>query len=120
MKEYGCTPPLFENKDKICTNETMAKQVWKYWDSTKYKTSCPDPCKVMLVRAMWMTDKIKEDSSMRLYFRGRVKVMQSYYAYSGLTLIAEIGGYFGLFLGVSINQITYVTSFLQERVQKYF
>ena len=74
----------------------------------------------MLVRAMWMTDKIKEDSSMRLYFRGRVKVMQSYYAYSGLTLIAEIGGYFGLFLGVSINQITYVTSFVQECFQKYF
>ena len=120
MKEYGCTPPLFENKDKICTNETIAQQVWKYWESTKYKTNCTDPCKVMLVRAMWMTDKIKKDSSTRLYFRGRVKVVKSYYAYSGLTLIAEIGGYFGLFLGVSINQITYVLSFVQERVQKYF
>ena len=120
MKEYGCTPPIFENKDKICTNETIAKQVWKYWDSTKYKTSCPGPCKVMLVSAMWMKDKIETDSSVRLYFRSRVKVMKSYYAYSGLTLIAEIGGYFGLFLGVSINQITYVTSFVQEHFQKYF
>ena len=120
MKEYGCTPPLFENKDQICTNETTAKQVWKYWESAKYKTRCLDPCKVMLVRAMWMTDKIKKDSSMRLYFRGGVKVMKSYYAYTGLSLIAEIGGYIGLFLGVSINQITHLASFIQERVQKYF
>ena len=44
MKEYGCTPPLFKNKDKICTNETIAKQVWKYWDSKIYKSSCPNPC----------------------------------------------------------------------------
>ena len=119
MKEYGCTPPFFENKANICTNETIAKQVWEYWDSKKYQTSCLDPCKLMMVRVTSMENKSKTNSVVKLLFQQRVKVVKSYYSYSGLSLIAEIGGYFGLFLGVSINQITYVASFVQERVQKY-
>ena len=124
MKEYGCTPPFFENKENICTNEKIAIQVLEYWESTKYYTYCSDPCKGMSVSATWIKNKDaspdKQDSQAVLYFRRRVKVVKSYYAYSGLSLIAEIGGYIGLFLGVSINQITYLTSFVQERVQKYF
>ena len=34
-----------------------------------------------------------------------IKVTDEQYLYSGLSLIAEIGGYVGLFLGVSVNQI---------------
>ena len=125
MKEYGCIPPFFENKENICIDETISKQVWKYWHLTKYYTNCPDPCKVMLIRATAErgADEIRKDSRVKLSFRSRVKVVESYYNYSGLSLIAEIGGYFGLFLGVSINQITHVTSmtsYIQERFQKYF
>ena len=122
MKEYGCTTPIFKNKENICTNETISKQVFEYWDSTKYYTNCTDPCMEMLVQANRILVKniTKHYSEVKLYFRPRIKVVKSYYAYSGLSMIAEIGGYFGLFLGVSINQITYLTSFVQERVQKYF
>ena len=122
IKDFGCTPPFFENKEKICTNETISKQVWKYWNSKKYNTKCPDPCRAIeMIKAIEMENKITKNimSGLKLYFHHRGKVVKSYYAYSGLSLIAEIGGYFGLFLGVSINQITYVTSFLQERVQNY-
>ena len=93
LKKYGCTPPFFENKGKICNNETISKQVWTYWNSKKYHTNCPDPCKVMLIRSSWIEYKFHEDSIVRLHFRHRVKVVKSYYTYSGLTLIAEIGGY---------------------------
>ena len=120
MKEYGCTPPFFENKEKICTNETITKQVYTYWENTRYYTNCSDSCRVISVSANSMMRKnIQVDSQVRFNFRNSVKVVKSYYAYSSLSLIAEIGGYFGLFLGVSINQITYLTSFAQERVQKY-
>ena len=121
MKEYGCTPPFVKNKEKICTNETIAKQVMEYWDSMKYETNCPDRCKEILIRAMWMRNKLTKNNSsqLNLYFPDRVKVVKSYYAYSGLSLIAEIGGYIGLFLGVSINQITYLIPFIEEMVQKY-
>ena len=122
MEEYGCTPPFFENKEHICTNETISKQVFEYWNTEKYYTNCSNPCMEMLVQANSIEVKniTKHYSMVRLYFQPRVKVVKSYYAYSGLSLIAEIGGYFGLFLGVSINQITYLTSYVQERAQKYF
>ena len=34
-----------------------------------------------------------------------VKVFKAYYTYDGLSLIAEIGGYVGLFLGWSVQQL---------------
>ena len=122
MKEYGCTPPIFKEKENICTNNTISEQVFEYWDTAKYYTNCSDPCKEMLIQANNIREKniTKYFSEVKLYFRPKVKVVKSYYAYSGLSLIAEIGGYFGLFLGVSINQITYLTSKVQERVSKYF
>ena len=120
MKKYGCVPAFMKNKEKICTNETIAKQVMEYWDSVKYETNCPGRCKELLVKRNWLRDKFKKGSSeLKLYFYNRVRVVKSYYGYSGLTLIAEIGGYIGLFLGVSINQITYLISFIQERIRKY-
>ena len=39
-------------------------------------------------------------------FKRNIKVTEAQYLYSGLSLIAEVGGYVGLFLGVSVNQIT--------------
>ena len=46
-----------------------------------------------------------QGSQVEITFKENIKVTSSYYLYSGLSLIAEVGGYVGLFLGVSINQI---------------
>ena len=59
-------------------------------------------------------DKTKTSSSsyagangqLSINFKENIKVITSYHLYSGLSLIAEVGGYVGLFLGVSINQVT--------------
>ena len=72
-----------------------------------------------MVSTIWIKNKDEQDSQVKFYFYNRVKVVKSYYAYSGLSLIAEIGGYIGLFLGVSINQITNLILFIKEMVQKY-
>ena len=61
----------------------------------------------------------EQESEMKLYFPDRVKVVKSYKIYSGLALIAEIGGYVGLFLGVSINQITVIISAFEEWIRKH-
>ena len=100
-------------------NETISKHVHEYWDAAKYYTNCSDSCKEIVVSTIWIKNKDEQDSQVKFYFYNRVKVVKSYYAYSGLSLIAEIGGYIGLFLGVSFNQITHLTTFVQERIQKY-
>ena len=45
-------------------------------------------------------------------FEELIKVTTGKYLYSELSLIAEIGGYVGLFLGVSVNQISNFFDFL--------
>ena len=45
-------------------------------------------------------------------FEELIKVTTGKYLYSELSLIAEIGGYVGLFLGVSVNQISNFLDFL--------
>ena len=43
---------------------------------------------------------------MIINFKEYIKVTEAFYLYSTLTLIAEVGGYVGLFLGVSVNQVS--------------
>ena len=41
----------------------------------------------------------------RINLPEHIQVYESYYTYDGLSMVAEIGGYVGLFLGISVNQI---------------
>jgi len=48
----------------------------------------------------------------------KIKVYESYYIYSELSLIAEIGGYVGLFLGISVNQVTNLMDFILSKLER--
>ena len=76
MKEYGCTPPFFKNKEKICTNETITKQVYKYWNNARYYTNCSDPCRRISVSAVLTSKKTlkPEDSRVKFFFGNRRSV----------------------------------------------
>jgi hypothetical protein len=41
------------------------------------------------------------EASVRLYFNSEIQIQQSILSYSILSLLAEVGGYIGLLLGVS-------------------
>ena len=49
-----------------------------------------------------------------------IQETKTHYTYSELSLIAEIGGYVGLFLGISINQITNLVDILVVRIRSLF
>ena len=53
--------------------------------------------------------------TIQLTFQKYIKVTSTYWSYAGLSLVAEVGGYVGLFLGVSVNQI----SDIFERILMY-
>ena len=78
--------------------------------STSYKTqSCPYPCKFTRTYFRDKT-KLKPDhenpSSLFLRFNKFVKVSKARYSYGGLELLAELGGYVGLFLGISVFHLS--------------
>ena len=120
---YGCTTPFGLDKEHICINKTVGQKVYKsYKDWLEKevlgKSNCSNPCKVIIPKATKTEEKTKDYSALKFVFPDRVTVVKSYHLYSGLSMIAEIGGYFGLFLGVSINQITQLTSRLFDWINK--
>ena len=48
------------------------------------------------------------NGTVSLYFQRYIKVTHTHWSYTGITLLAEVGGYVGLFLGISVNQMSNV------------
>ena len=53
-------------------------------------------------------NKGSNNTWLEISFEKYVKVSKTKAAYSFLSFIAEVGGYVGLFLGISINQISVI------------
>ena len=114
METIGCTAPFIPDKSNICTYQTQAtkanslfENVTK-WTQTKATRLCPRPCKQYII-SFGNKDTSHAKSPMptlKLEFPKFIKVSKSSFSYTILELIAEVGGYVGLFLGVSINQIS--------------
>ena len=101
MEQLNCTKPSLKNKNHICTDQELAKEAKKVaW------TECPYPCKY--INARYIKGRQQKSTSKKLvfFFPKSVKTFNAYFAYSLLSLIAEVGGYVGLVLGWSFYQIT--------------
>lgn len=90
--------------------------------------TCLHPCHYTLVLGMTPLEGYKKsldnDSSknvikLRIKFDETVKVFHAKYEYSFETMMAEIGGYVGLFLGISVYQFTEVIDYILVKVTKY-
>ena len=70
--------------------------------------TCKNPCTFLISRAITTQDASNtiDFGLLILNFKRNIKVTEAQYLYSELSLIAEVGGYVGLFLGVSVNQVT--------------
>ena len=70
---------------------------------------CPYPCK--FTRNYFrdrrkLSPDHKNPSSLFLKFNKFIKISKARYSYGGLELLAEFGGYVGLFLGVSVFHLS--------------
>ena len=97
----------------------------KKWYSSKIQANsgCNKPCSYVTLRAntVWERENwYKTISKLLSYFKENVKITKAYHIYSGLSLIAEIGGYVGLFLGVSINQMANLFDVLFNAFRKQY
>ena len=118
MIQVGCTTPYEPNKTNICMNEgDRNKSLAMYketYESTERKNNCHHPCTFISTRATVTSGKIggyingKICTIVVLQFKEIIKVIEAYHLYSLLSMIAEIGGYVGMFLGISILEIRFV------------
>ena len=117
MESIGCTTPWGQNKSMICKQESKAINALELYNhyfnhETTYR---PDPCTFTSLRASVLytnTDVTRNISQLYCNLDDKLTLYESYFTYSGLSLIAEIGGYVGLFLGISINQIYEIINFI--------
>ena len=111
MKRFGCITPYHKVKSNICTNQTLGRQantLWKLENRNNTERACPLSCKYIstrLGRTSEQYDANSKTASLYLSFEQFIKVSRSHISYGGLELLAEVGGYVGLFLGVSIVQV---------------
>ena len=120
MMEIGCTTPFGQNKSNVCNNTKNGLKAatlfhdLSFVNITEAKRLCPKSCKYqMMIFGAYKIDKSDQEetakhSFLTIKFQRFVKLSKSRYSYTILELIAEFGGYVGLFLGLSINQLSKV------------
>ena len=59
----------------------------------------------------------KTYGKLKLIFNGLVHETVSHYSYDGLSFIAELGGYIGLFAGVSVYQTADLIDFIMRKYE---
>ena len=116
MTKFGCSSPFghIGYLDNICTDNTTGKQAFEMFekldDERFYVPECPYPCNFIRLSATTTKSRTAATTKkyIKIYFRQYVKVTEVYFSYTGLELIAEFGGYVGLFLGISVFDINQV------------
>ena len=117
IKQVNCTWPFVQDKSYICTHQELA---WKARKIQRNVAKCENPCNYIKVMAIPARMQNKSFQVIRLIFPENIQVYKAYFAYNELSLIAEIGGYVGLFLGWSVFQITDLMNISKESLKKNF
>ena len=115
MERIGCTTPFGLELDNICSEQNKSVEAmnlfWNILANGQEIDDCPYPCHFLrtLITNMEYEDKTSHDNgSIWLDFDKYIKVTISNYSYTGLELLAELGGYVGLFLGLSVFDLRLV------------
>ena len=117
MKLINCTRPFMRNKNHICTDQELAKKArLASWQ----KQDCPNPCKYLKVSISPGIEMKTKAKWIMFFFPETIKSFKAYYAYSWLSLIAEVGGYVGLVLGWSFYQLTNFMDMTKDSCRRIF
>ena len=126
--EIGCTTPFHPDKSNICLEYNKAYEAVRIFEDitlrnlTKANQLCPKPCQqytISFTSYKEMSSKYFNGAMLLIQFPKYIRVSRSYYSYTLLELLAEVGGYVGLFLGVSIIQISGLLRILITKLDKH-
>ena len=85
--------------------------------------SCLESCAYLNIKVTEVAQRSSEVegcNQLIISFRQKMQSTISFYIYEALSLIAEIGGYVGLFLGASVYQITDLINAGTRKLVKQF
>jgi hypothetical protein len=121
----GCTSPWVFKQSNICRthNESLAAFDISWNFGTNQNRTCLEPCRFFLVNIGSKNLDKNESLSMSkqtFYFPSRVVVNEELFLYTFLSMVAEVGGYVGLLLGVSFLQGSFaINSWIDSKIIYY-
>ena len=119
----NCTVPWVHQNDKICTNPKDIKAALSISDTrfTNQLQDCHRPCRSSTVDAVGQTYRkypTWKHGELYVYFAYDVSKSKEHYFYTFYRLLAEVGGYVGLFLGYSLYHFVGSVMHLIEKKPK--
>ncbi len=118
VDKVGCTVPWLHDKSRICADSNSAQKALKMYHENRRNqlNICLRSC---IFTDVNLGPPVKEsgnsgESKIVLYFRKDVKTVTEYLLYDEMSMFAEIGGFMGLFLGVSFLNVAYLFNKLLE------
>ncbi len=124
--KYGCTIPYIPGPPEypICNatkDEALAKNAvekYKFLASNGQDELCERPCtNIEVLTGLPFYGVIKGFSYMKIYFKSTTKVNKTVLDYTWISMVAEIGGYSGLLLGISLVNLTWVIDRVIRRIR---
>ena len=123
MKVVGCTVPFFQNKEHVCTDVEKARKalgIYKRIIPKRNFKNCLQPCnylKAYLIQSQYNHNAPSEGKKVFFKFGGDgIQVTSAFEAYGELSLFADIGGYVGMFLGLSFSQLTELSNYVLSKL----
>lgn len=121
MKNSACVSPfqtLKPHERQCILNTSMKSHYWRLALNTEPK-NCQTPCASMDINMppYSIGTENPSESFVRIYLKGIIKVQTSYWSYPIISLLAEVGGYVGLLLGISLMEINKVFHWFYRRFQ---
>ena len=111
FKNHECFFPHITNNAngtqcivEISHRKTYLSVLFKY-----FHDFCPMPCEKMTVNFAGHDvaghHDVENEAYVKFYIKDHIEVKKSHLSYTEVSLLAEIGGYVGLLLGVSLKDI---------------
>ena len=113
-----------KTKKQCIPNNTMLDQYLEFSTNTVFKSHCAMPCTSMEVNYPTSFKDSRGSSSegyVFFYLPNIIKVQSSQWSYPLISLLAEVGGYMGLLLGMSLldlnKLLNWIYSIYQQRTK---
>ena len=104
MEKFGCTAPFGYKINNICTNQNQSKHALELYRNLFNKRfaikECPYPC--LFMKVSFRSKTFRNSPGLTLQFNKFIRTTRATHFYGELEMLAEFGGYMGLFLGISV------------------
>ena len=120
LQRLGCTTPFGPIKDKTCQNHENGSKVMDLYTETmkNHVDNCNSPCSFVLTKMIKTGEREVNGKGLYVYIhlKENIHVIRDYHLYSVLSMIAEVGGYVCLFLGISVNQVSALFNVILDKL----